>query len=148
MAAMADIAVHFAGAPVALSEVAERQGISLAYLEQLFRKLKSADLVKSSRGVAGGYQLFSAPSDIRIADIVSAVDEQIKTTACEAGSSLGCQGTTSRCLTHDLWDELGRHIDIFLNSVNLEDIIEKRVLGMAAVNTPTRMEKTLMGAIE
>jgi len=135
---MADLAATGAGdsAPVALSDIALRQGISLAYLEQLFSKLRRAGLVTSARGVLGGYALAAPASDIRVADIVDAVDEEIRTTACASGSSIGCQGTTARCLTHDLWDELGRQIEIFLNAVTLEDILQKRILGMAAVNTP------------
>ena len=148
VAALADIAALGSDEPVALSDVAQRQGISLSYLEQLFSKLRRASLVKSVRGVSGGYQLAAPPADIRVADIVAAVDEHIRTTACATGSSLGCQGSTARCLTHDLWDELGRQIDIFLNAVSLEDIIEKRVLGMAAVNTPQREEQKFAGAAE
>ncbi len=148
VAALADIAALGSNEPVALSDVALRQGISLSYLEQLFAKLRRAGLVKSERGVSGGYRLASAPAHIRIADIVEAVDEHIKTTACATGSSIGCQGTTARCLTHDLWDELGRQIDIFLNAVSLEDIIEKRILGMAAVNAPHRSERHFSGAAE
>ncbi len=141
VAALADIAALASGAPVALSDVALRQGISLSYLEQLFAKLRRAGLVTSARGVAGGYELAAAPGDIRVSDIVAAVDEHIQTTACATGSTLGCQGTTARCLTHDLWDELGRQIDIFLNAVSLEDIVEKRVLGMAAVNAPPARDR-------
>lgn len=148
VAALADIAALGSNEPVALSDVALRQGISLSYLEQLFAKLRRAGLVQSVRGVSGGYRLAGAPANIRIADIVEAVDEHIKTTACATGSSIGCQGTTARCLTHDLWDELGRQIDIFLNAVSLEDIIEKRVLGMAAVNAPQREQQKFAGAAE
>lgn len=148
VAALADIAALGSDGPVALSDVALRQGISLSYLEQLFAKLRRAGLVQSVRGVSGGYRLSDAPANIRIADIVEAVDEHIKTTACATGSSIGCQGTTARCLTHDLWDELGRQIDIFLNAVSLEDIIEKRVLGMAAVNAPQREQQKFVGAAE
>ncbi len=136
VSAMADLAAFGDDAPVALSDIALRQGISLSYLEQLFAKLRRAGLVTSMRGVAGGYTLSDAPQNIRVADIISAVDEEIKTTACATGSTMGCQGTTARCLTHDLWDELGRQIDIFLNAVTLADILEKRVAGMAAVNAP------------
>ncbi len=136
VSAMADLAAFDGEGPVALSDVALRQGISLSYLEQLFAKLKRAELVTSARGANGGYALASAPADIRIADIIAAVDEEIKTTACASGSNIGCQGTTARCLTHDLWDELGRQIEIFLNAVTLEDILAKRVLGMASVNPP------------
>ncbi len=148
VSAMADLAATGSQGPVALSDVALRQAISLSYLEQLFAKLKRAGLVASVRGVGGGYILSAAPGDIRIAEIVAAVDEQIRTTACASGSSLGCQGTTARCLTHDLWDELGRQISIFLNAVTLEDIIEKRVLGMAAVNPPHRNAEKYTGAAE
>lgn len=138
VAAMADLAAMGRQAPVALSDVALRQRISLSYLEQLFAKLKRSGLVASARGAAGGYWLVNAPADIRIADIIAAVDEEIRTTACAGGSRLGCQGTTTRCLTHDLWDELGRQIEVFLNAVSLEDILQKRVLGMAAVNAPNQ----------
>jgi Rrf2 family transcriptional regulator, iron-sulfur cluster assembly transcription factor len=151
VSAMSDLAATGRGAPVSLSDVALRQGISLSYLEQLFAKLKRSGLVDSARGAAGGYWLVNAPADIRIADIIAAVDEEIRTTACADGSALGCQGTTARCLTHDLWDELGRQIEIFLNAVSLEDILQKRVLGMAAVNAPSERsadERTYAGAAE
>jgi Rrf2 family iron-sulfur cluster assembly transcriptional regulator len=146
VSALADIAATGAAAgaaggaegPVALSDIAFRQGISLSYLEQLFAKLRRAGLVESVRGVSGGYALTAPAADIRVADIVAAVDEEIRTTACAAGSTVGCKGTSARCLTHDLWDELGRQIEVFLNAVTLEDIIERRVAGMAAVNAPSR----------
>jgi Rrf2 family iron-sulfur cluster assembly transcriptional regulator len=134
--AMADLAAHAGDGPAALSDIALRQGISLSYLEQLFAKLRRAGLVTSARGAGGGYALANAPADTRVADIVAAVDEQIKTTACAPGSSIGCTGTSVRCLTHDLWDELGRQIALFLNAVTLEDILAKRVAGVAAVNPP------------
>lgn len=146
--ALADIASTQGAGLVSLSDIAIRQGISLSYLEQLFAKLRKAGLVESTRGVSGGYELATPSSEIRIADIIAAVDEEIKTTACEHGSSIGCQGTTARCLTHDLWDELGRQIDIFLNAVTLEDIIEKRVLGMASVNPPGGLRSTVIEAAE
>ncbi len=138
VSAMADLAAFADGAPVALSEIALRQGISLSYLEQLFAKLRRAGLVESARGVAGGYALARGPDAIRVSDIVGAVDEEIKTTACAPGAAKGCQGTSARCLTHDLWDELGRQIEIFLNAASLEDVVERRILGMASVNAPAR----------
>ncbi len=137
---MADIAATKSDMPVALSDVALRQGISLSYLEQLFAKLRRAGLVTSVRGGAGGYVLGALAADIRVADIIEAVDEEIRTTACASGGSIGCQGTTARCLTHDLWDELGRQIEIFLNAVTIEDVLQKRVLGMASVNVPSVLE--------
>lgn len=136
--AMADIAARRDDLPVALPDIALRQGISVSYLEQLFNKLRRAGLVDSIRGVAGGYSLARPAAEIRVADIVHSVDEEIRTTACAPGSGIGCTGTSARCLTHDLWDELGRQIDIFLNAVTLEDVLERRVLGVAAVNAPKR----------
>jgi len=135
--AMADIAAAGADQLVSLPEVAVRQGISAGYLEQLFAKLRRAELVESARGVAGGYRLARAADAIRVSEIVEAVDEEIQTTAC-GGKPVGCQGAGARCLTHDLWDELGRQIEMFLDAVTLEDVIEKRVTGMAAVNAPGR----------
>lgn len=134
--AMADLAAHADGAPVGLGDIAERQGISLAYLEQIFARLRRAGLVFSARGVAGGYSLARAAREITVADVIAAADEEIRTTACERGSGLSCQGRSARCLTHDLWDELGRQIDVFLGAVSLEDVLNKRVRGMAAVNPP------------
>ena len=127
--AMVDIAAHTEGKPIALADVAERQEISLSYLEQLFSKLRHGGLVKSVRGPGGGYLLAHAAEDTRIADIILAVDEQIKATRCTPGSPAGCTGNKSRCLTHDLWEELGNKIYLYLNSVSLADVVEKRVLG-------------------
>ncbi len=149
VAAMTDIAAFGGAAPVAATDVALRQRISIAYLEQLLAKLRRSGLIDSVRGVAGGYRLAREASEIRVADIVAAVDEEIKTTACAPGSSTSCQGTSTRCLTHDLWDELGRQIDIFLNAVTLEDVVERRVLGIAAVNAPNRaLNAAAVGAVK
>ena len=130
--AMADLAGNEGGTrPVSLAEIAKRQEISLSYLEQLFAKLRKAGLVKSVRGPGGGYRLSRPAGELRIADIILAVDEPIAATRCKTGSPLGCTGTTTRCVTHDLWEELGRQIHVFLSSVSLADVIEKRVLGRA-----------------
>lgn len=127
--AMVDIAAHFDNKPITLADVAERQEISLSYLEQLFGKLRRGGLVKSVRGPGGGYLLAHAAEDTRIADIIIAVDEPIKATRCTPGSPIGCTSNKSRCLTHDLWEELGNKIYLYLNSVSLADVVEKRVLG-------------------
>lgn len=128
--AMADLAGHEgANRPVSLAEIAKRQEISLSYLEQLFAKLRRGGLVTSVRGPGGGYRLSRTSAEVRIADIIMAVDEPITATRCRPGSPKGCTGTTSRCLTHDLWEELGRQIHVFLSSVSLADVVEKRVLG-------------------
>src|SRR5579871_605932 len=134
--AMADLAGHSPDGnnqakPVALADIAERQEISLSYLEQLFAKLRRGGLVKSVRGPGGGYRLSRPAAELRISDIIVAVDEPIAATRCESGSSKGCTATGARCVTHDLWEELGRQIHVFLSSVSLADVIEKRVLGRA-----------------
>jgi Rrf2 family iron-sulfur cluster assembly transcriptional regulator len=137
--AMADLAGHAPGAsdlanqvkPVALADIAERQDISLSYLEQLFAKLRRGGLVTSVRGPGGGYRLSRPSNELRIADIIVAVDEPIAATRCKTGSATGCTKTGARCVTHDLWEELGQQIHVFLSSVSLADVVEKRVLGRA-----------------
>lgn len=115
--------------PVSLAEIAAAQHLSVAYLEQLFGGLRRGGLVASARGPGGGYRLARPARDIAIADIVSAVDEPISATRCEEGGP-GCLAG-ERCLTHDLWAELGTQIALFLGSVSLEDVVEGRVLGRA-----------------
>jgi Rrf2 family transcriptional regulator, iron-sulfur cluster assembly transcription factor len=126
--AMVDLAKHSAGKPVALNDIAIRQEISLSYLEQLFAKLRRGGLVTSARGPGGGYRLARGADETRIADIIIAVDEPIKATRCELGSPKGCTGH-GRCVTHDLWEELGRQIHMFLSAVTLDDVVNKRALG-------------------
>lgn len=128
--AMADLATHSGGRPVALADIAERQEISLSYLEQLFAKLRRGGVVKSVRGPGGGYLLSRTAGDTRISDIILAVDEPIKATACADGSARGCQPGGGRCLTHDLWEALGRQIQDYLSSVSLADVVERRVLSL------------------
>ncbi len=129
--AMADLASHEAEKPVSLAEIARRQEISLSYLEQLFTpSFRRGGLVKSVRGPGGGYRLNRpASAEVRISDIIVSVDEPITATRCAPGSPKGCMGTTGRCVTHDLWEELGRQIHVFLSSVSLADVVEKRILG-------------------
>lgn len=127
--AMVDIAAHTEGKPIALADVAERQEISLSYLEQLFAKLRRGGLVKSVRGPGGGYLLARTAEETRISDVILAVDEPIKATRCTPPSPLGCTSNKTRCLTHDLWEELGNQIYLYLNSVTLADVVEKRILG-------------------
>ena len=139
--AMADLAGHEgASRPVSLAEIAARQGISLSYLEQLFAKLRKGGLVRSVRGPGGGYRLGLPAAELRVADIIVAVDEPMTATRCKSGSPVGCTGTTSRCLTHDLWEELGRQIHVFLSSVTLADVVERRVLGRARPFEPAGNE--------
>ena len=131
--AMVDLASHSNGSPVALADIAERQEISLSYLEQLFGKLRKGGLVKSVRGPGGGYLLSRIPQQTRISDIILAVDEPIQTTRCSPGSPAGCHNNRGRCLTHDLWEELGNQIYLYLSSVALSDVCERRILGSSGM---------------
>jgi Rrf2 family transcriptional regulator, iron-sulfur cluster assembly transcription factor len=131
--AMVDLAQHSNGEPVSLAEIAERQEISLSYLEQLFAKLRRSGLVKSVRGPGGGYLLAHDRAATRISDIILAVDEPIQAVRCSPGAAIGCRGDRSRCLTHDLWEELSNQIHLYLSSVSLGDVCEKRVLGTSGV---------------
>lgn len=125
--AMVDLARHGAGKPVALNEIAQRQEISLSYLEQLFARLRRAGLVVSARGPGGGYKLARSADDTHIADIMLAVDEPLKATRCDLASTLGCTGQQGRCVTHDLWEELSRQIYLYLSAVTIADVVNKRV---------------------
>ena len=127
--ALVDLASQSDGRPVALADIADRQEISLSYLEQLFAKLRRGGLVRSVRGPGGGYLLARSAEETRISDAILAVDEPIRATRCKSGSAIGCRSNKSRCLTHDLWEELGNQIHIFLSSVSLADVCGKRVLG-------------------
>ncbi len=131
--AMADLASQNSDKPISLAEIAERQGISLSYLEQLFGKLRKGGLVKSVRGPGGGYLLAHAANETRISDVILAVDEPIKATRCQPGSPFGCHFDKGRCLTHDLWEELGNQIYLFLSSVTLADVCQRRVLGTSGL---------------
>jgi Rrf2 family iron-sulfur cluster assembly transcriptional regulator len=131
--AMVDLASNSKGQPVALADIAERQEISLSYLEQLFAKLRKGGLVKSVRGPGGGYLLAYPLEESRISDIILAVDEPIRATRCAPGSPAGCRTNKSRCLTHDLWEELGNQIHLYLSSVTLADICSRRILGTSGV---------------
>jgi Rrf2 family iron-sulfur cluster assembly transcriptional regulator len=121
--AMADLAKFGAGEAIPLSAIAERQHISLAYLEQLFAKLRRAGLVESERGRAGGYRLGRPPSRITVAEIMRAVEEGIRMTRCAGEDSAPCI-PGKRCLTHGLWDALGDQIAWFLDSVTLQEVID------------------------
>ncbi|MGH7075666.1 MAG: Rrf2 family transcriptional regulator, partial [Stellaceae bacterium] len=131
--AMVDLAKNSDGQPVVLADIAERQAISLSYLEQLFAKLRAASLVKSVRVPGGGYLLGHGADETRISDIILAVDEPIRATRCSPGDPMGCTANKERCLTHDLWEELGNQIQLYLSSVTLADVCAKRILGLSGV---------------
>ena len=130
--AMADLARHGRsdageGRAVSLAEIATRQEISLSYLEQLFARLRKGGLVHSVRGPGGGYRLAKTAGETVVSEIVLAVDEPIRAVRCTAhGTPRGCMLKGERCITHDLWEDLGEEIHRYLASVSLEDVIAKR----------------------
>ena len=126
--AMADLArrENDAARAVALADIAARQEISLSYLEQLFARLRRKGLVRSARGPGGGYRLAQPAEATFIADIVHAVDEPLRATRCTAPGK-GCMMRGERCLTHDLWEDLGHRIEDYLASVSLADVVGGRL---------------------
>ena len=120
--AMADLASNTKNGPISLAEISLRQNISLAYLEQIFLKLKSNKLVRSSRGAAGGYFLEKPASEIKLSNIIYAVDEEVKTLNCKKNSKRGCNNKSTKCITHNLWDQLDQHINGFFEKVKLQDL--------------------------
>ena len=123
--AMADLALFQSGKPVSLNEISLRQNISLSYLEQLFAKLKNVKLVKSIRGPSGGYILEKNPKDIKLSNIIFAVDEKVKTLNCNKESKKGCNGKSTKCITHYLWDDLEQHINTFFENKSLNDLLKQ-----------------------
>ena len=123
--AMADLAKINCNKPTSLSEISLRQGISISFLEQIFLKLKKNNLVRSSRGPSGGYSLSKQPEEIKLSSIIHAVDEQVKTVGCKKESKKGCTGKSIKCITHNLWDDLEQHINLFFEKNTLNDIIFK-----------------------
>ena len=124
--ALADLANFDPSGPVSLRDISLRQGISILYLEQIFLKLKKQNIVNSIRGINGGYVLTRDPSKIKLVEIINAVDEKIKTVACNKHAKKGCTGKSSKCITHNLWDELEIYINNFFEKKNLSDLISKQ----------------------
>jgi Rrf2 family iron-sulfur cluster assembly transcriptional regulator len=126
--AMVDLAAQGGDKPVKLADIAARQEIPLAYLEQIFSRLKQHGLVKSVKGPGGGYRLARAEGQTPISDIVTAAQESIKMTRCELHSHTGCMASKARCLTHDLWDGLSDQIYKYFNAITLEDVCKRRLV--------------------
>ena len=122
--AVADLAAQGEGARVRLADIAERQGLSLSFLEQVFADLRRMGLVDSKRGPAGGYTLRRPAEAIALSEIIAAVEEDIRAHGCRPGAALGCTGRTARCLTHPLWGALEDHIGDFLSSVTLQHVVD------------------------
>ena len=123
--AMADLALYKDNGPISLTDISLRQNISLPYLEQIFIKLKDNNLVKSTRGAKGGYVLEKPAHDIKISNIISAVDEEVKMLNCKKESKKGCNNKSTKCITHNLWDQLDQHINNFFEKVKLQDLVKK-----------------------
>ena len=123
--AMADLALFKDKGPTSLTDISLRQNISLAYLEQIFIKLKNKNLVRSVRGAKGGYVLQNSPDEIKISNIISAVDEEVKMLNCKKESKKGCNNKSTKCITHNLWDQLDQHINNFFEKVKLQDLVRK-----------------------
>ena len=122
--ALADLARFDNANPISLRDISLRQSISLNYLEQIFFKLKKNQIVKSTRGIHGGYILSKKPSEIKLTNIFHAVDEKVKTVQCKKESKKGCNGKATKCVTHNLWDELETHINNFFEKKSLEDLLK------------------------
>lgn len=131
--ALADIAMNGATGPVNLADISDRQNISLAYLEQLFVKLRRAGLVESVRGPGGGYNLASAANETRISEIMAAVDERLNAMGCGGDLEQGCGKSKEACLTHALWEQLSAHVHVFLNQTTIADVITDRMTPCPAV---------------
>ena len=133
--ALADIALNGETRPVTLSDISDRQDISLAYLEQLFVRLRRAGIVDSVRGPGGGYLLAMVPEEMRIAEIMVAVDERLNAMGCDGHweEGVGCGKSTEACLTHNLWEQLSAHVHVFLSQTTIADVIEDRMVPCPAV---------------
>ena len=122
--ALADLARFDSIKPVSLRDISLRQGISLDYLEQIFSKLRKKEIVQSVRGTQGGYVLNKKAREIKLTNIFDAVDEKVKTVQCKKESKKGCNGKATKCITHNLWDELEIHINTFFENKSLEDLLK------------------------
>ena len=125
--ALADLANFDKENPVSLRDISLRQNISLVYLEQIFSKLKKNNIVKSIRGTNGGYILAQDPEQIKLLNIFSAVDEKVKTVRCRRESKKGCNGKLTKCITHNLWDDLEMHINDFFEKKNLGEFLKNNI---------------------
>jgi Rrf2 family iron-sulfur cluster assembly transcriptional regulator len=142
---MLDLALHYKNGPITLAEIAQRQGISLSYLEQLFSRLRRQTLVTSVRGPGGGYRLGRDATDIYIGEVIQAVDENMDTTRC--GGAHNCQ-ENERCLTHDLWQDLSGQIYSYLNKISLQDMMNRRGVQDVATRQDQKSMGVSLGALE
>ena len=133
MVALVDIAMQPDGELVTLSDISKRQSVSLPYLEQLFVKLRRADLVQSVRGPGGGYKLAHPIDEIRVVDILSAVDETVDAMHKGAGASGGLSGSKAQSMSNRLWQGLSAHVYVFLHQTRLSDVVNNSLIPCPAV---------------
>ncbi|EAQ11563.1 iron-sulfur cluster assembly transcription factor IscR, putative [Rhodobacterales bacterium HTCC2654] len=133
MVALAELALQPEGTRMSLTDLSERQKISLPYLEQLFVKLRRAELVESVRGPGGGYMLARPSSEIRVAEILAAVDETVSAMHTGAGASGGKSGTRAQSMTNRLWEGLSAHVYVFLHQTRLSDVVHNELAPCPAV---------------
>jgi len=143
--AMLDLALHNDKGPVTLADIADRQGISLSYLEQLFSRLRKHQLVTSVRGPGGGYSLAASAANVHIAEVITAVDEKVDATRC--GGAGNCHNN-ERCLTHDLWTDLSDRIYDYLSDITLQDLVDRKgVDDQQAESNRTKQQKVQLGSM-
>ncbi len=143
--AMLDLALHYGEGPITLADIAQRQGISLSYLEQLFSRLRKRSLVSSVRGPGGGYSLGKEAREIYVGEVISAVDENMDTTRCHGAHN--CQNN-ERCLTHDLWSDLSSQIYTYLNNISLQDLMDRKAVREVADRQENGNESADSGLME
>ena len=143
--AMLDLALHNDKGPVTLADIADRQGISLSYLEQLFSRLRKHQLVTSVRGPGGGYSLAGSAANVHIAEVITAVDEKVDATRC--GGAGNCHNN-ERCLTHDLWTDLSDRIYDYLSDITLQDLVDRKgVDEQQADSSSNKQQKVQLGSM-
>ncbi|CAN0211132.1 unnamed protein product [Chrysoparadoxa australica] len=133
MVALTDIAMQPADGLVTLGDISKRQDVSLPYLEQLFVKLRRAGLVESVRGPGGGYRLARLPAEIRVVEVLAAVDETVDAMHVGAGASGGLSGSRAQSMTNRLWQSLSAHVYVFLHQTRLSDVVENSLAPCPAV---------------
>jgi Rrf2 family iron-sulfur cluster assembly transcriptional regulator len=133
--ALADIALNGGAQPATLAEISERQDISVAYLEQLFVRLRRAGIVESVRGPGGGYLLAHPPDELRVSEVMTAVDERLNAMGCGGSWEVegGCGKSRETCLTHNLWEQLSAHVHVFLSQTTIADVIGDKMVPCPAV---------------
>lgn len=140
MVALADLALHGGDELLSLNDIATRQAISVAYLEQLFVKLRRANVVESVRGPGGGYRLARSADAIRVIDVLAAVDETVDALKTGAGASGGQSGTREQSLTNRLWQGLSAQVYVYLHQVRLSDVVENQLMPCPAVPSILNIE--------